>query len=69
MGHTEDNLITIGRDYKYGGFDFGVRGDIQDLTVEEMNQLRAMIVVAIGTAEDIWRRANEKRSQAGQKAI
>lgn len=44
---------------KKGEWDFGIRATIQDLSYEEMQQLRAMIVTAIGTAEDMWRRRPE----------
>lgn len=59
------DLITIGFD-KYGDADFGVRGDLASLTLEEMQKLRAMIPVAIGIAEDMWRREQESKNQAGQ---
>ena len=58
------NLITIGFDSD-GEANFSVNGSILELSFEEMNELRTMIVVAIGTAEGMWRRGNEKRHQAG----
>jgi len=51
-------LITIGFN-KNGEADFGVRGDLIDLSLEKFNELRIMIPVAIGIAEDMWRRNRE----------
>ena len=53
MNNMERPLITIGFDNN-GEADFGVRGDIQDLTLEKMNQLRQIIPVAIKVAENMW---------------
>ncbi len=58
----ERPLITIGFD-KNGEADFGVRGDIQDLTLEEMNQLRQIIPVAIKVAENMWHDEFVKRPE------
>ncbi len=38
-----------------GEFDFEVPAKILDLTQEEYDELRAMLVVAIGTMEEMWR--------------
>jgi hypothetical protein len=54
------SIIEVGFD-KDHQFDFGISGDILDLSVEQMNKLRAMIVCAIGTAEDMFRREIERR--------
>lgn len=56
----KDAIITIGFD-KNGQADFGIRGDIVDLSLEDMNELRRMIPVAIGVAEDMFRRAYAER--------
>lgn len=58
-------IISIGFD-KNGDADFRVAGDIGDLTLERMKELRAMIPVAIGTAEDVFRRAKALENPAGQ---
>ena len=50
----ERELITIGFN-KDGEADFGIRGDVIDLSLEQMQELRAMIPVAIWCAENIWR--------------
>lgn len=52
-----DALLQVG--WNKGEIDFGVRGDIISLTLDEMNKFRAMTVVAIGTMEDMWRRHQE----------
>jgi hypothetical protein len=62
---VKTSLIEIGFD-KDMQFDFGVSGAICDLSVERMNGLRAMIVCAIGTAEDMFRREIERRNPAAQ---
>lgn len=49
--------------------DFGVRGDLAVLSLEEMNQFRQMLVVAIGTAEDMWRREQQRKNPAGSVAV
>ena len=38
-----------------GEFDFEVSSKILDLSQEEYDELRAMLVVAIGTMEEMWR--------------
>lgn len=35
--------------------DFGVNASIKDLSLEQMNELRIMTIVAIGQAESMWR--------------
>ena len=61
---TEQNIITVG--YHKGEMDFGVNCSIYSLTLEQMNELRIMTVVAIGQAEAMWHREREKTQQAGQ---
>ena len=46
--------------------DFQVRADIASLTLAEMNEFRAMLIVAIGTMEDMWRREQERKHPAAQ---
>lgn len=58
-------IISIGFD-KNGDADFRVAGDIGDLTLERMKELRAMIPVAIGVAEDMFRRAKILENPASQ---
>lgn len=60
------NLFYIERDRKYGGFDFGASCAIAEFTYAEMQEFRAMLVVAIGTAEDMFRREAERRNPAMQ---
>ena len=53
-------MISIHKD-KYGDWDFSVSGEIAELTLEDMNELRTMTMVAIGTAEEMFRMGNMKR--------
>ena len=59
------DIITIGFD-KNGKADFGVRAGIQGLSHQQMKDLREMIVVAVGIAEDMWRRAQEEEQPPAQ---
>ncbi len=56
-----ENIISVGK--KKGEWDFSVRATIAELSFEEMNQLRAMIIVSIGTMEGMWRRNSEQTEQ------
>ncbi len=56
----ETPITTIGFD-KNGCADFGVNGSIQSLTYEGMQHLRAIIPVAIGIAENMWRDEQSKK--------
>lgn len=49
-----NDIITVGFD-KNGEADFGVCCSVQALTLKQMNELRSMITVAIGTMEQMWR--------------
>ena len=64
---VKDDILTIGFD-KNGEAEFGVRCTVEDLTYEQMKELRAMIPVAIGTMEQLWRdeqmRKPENQAQA-----
>jgi hypothetical protein len=55
MMSVKEDFLTVGLD-KNGQMDFGVRCSVAGLSYERMTQLRAMIVVAVGTMEDMWRR-------------
>lgn len=55
-----ENILSVGMNK--GEWDFSVRATIQDLNHLEMDKFRAMLMVAIGTAEDMWRRSAEKDS-------
>ena len=52
-------IFSVGFD-KNGEAEFGVCADICNLDYDQMKELRAMIPVAIGVAEDMWRRHQEK---------
>lgn len=61
------DIITIGFD-KDGEADFRISGEVTSLSLAQMNDLRKMIVVAIGTAEDMFRRDREKTLQTAKLA-
>jgi hypothetical protein len=54
---SETILMEIKLD-KYGKADFGIYGTFGALTLEQLNDVRAMIPVAIFVAEDSWRNAH-----------
>ena len=56
-----DSLVQIG--YYKGEMDFGVKGTVAELTIEEMNELRIMTMVAVAQAENMWRTAQEKKEE------
>lgn len=57
-----DALFQVG--WRGATIDFAVRCDICALNLEEFNEFRKMIVVGIGTMEDMWRREQESRNPA-----
>lgn len=58
-------IISIGYD-KDGDEDFSISAEILSLTREQMDRLRAMSMVAIGVAEDMWRRGMTKANPADE---
>jgi hypothetical protein len=54
-------MITIHRD-KFGKWEFGVSSAIMHLSVDDMNELRAMTMCAIGSAEEMFRMGIMKRA-------
>jgi hypothetical protein len=44
-----------------GEVDFSISSEVCGLSYEEMNELRSMIVVGLGTFEDMWRREQEAK--------
>jgi len=60
-------VISIG--FKGVEADFAITGSIYDLDKEQMDELRAMIVVAVGSMEDMWRRFHQHRESGGLKMI
>jgi hypothetical protein len=48
------DLLSVFID-KYGEADFGVRYTVCDLSFEQMQKVRAIIPVAIGVMEQMWR--------------
>jgi len=57
-------LIKIGFSSN-GDATFNVTSEIADLSLEQMNELRAMAVVALGTAEQVFRAASHDRHPVG----
>lgn len=61
-----DDLISVGK--KKGEWDFSIRSTVRELSFEEMERFRAMIIVAIGTMEYMWRDENQRGQKAAQNA-
>lgn len=64
---VKESILTIGFD-KNGQAEFGASCSVCSLTFEKMKEIRAMIPVAIGVMEDMWRReqANKPENRAAQ---
>ncbi len=54
-------MFSVGY-YKNDELDFRIRGDIVNLELDQMEKFRAMIVVGIGTLEDMWRREQSRKN-------
>ena len=52
----EINLLSVG--FHKGEPDYRASMLVQDMTFDQMQELRAMIPVAIAALEDIWSRRN-----------
>ena len=61
----KDPLLAVG--YYKGEMDFEISGTVQTLSIEELYELRNMIIVAIWQAEDSWRR--KRPDEAGSCQI
>ena len=57
-----NDILIIGFD-KNGEADFGVRCTVKTLTFDQMKELRAMIPVAIGIMEQMWRDEQMKKPE------
>ena len=65
---NEQNILTVG--YHKGEMDFGINCSIDELSYEEMRAFREMVCVAIGQAEQMWRRKMSGREPcAGQITV
>lgn len=51
---SDINYLTVG--YHKGEMDFGINCSIEDLTYEQMRDFRGMVCVAVGQAEQMWRK-------------
>ncbi len=63
---TNDSNVLFYVERKNGEFDFGVMSSIQDLSHKDMKDLREMIIVAIGTMEENWRREQSFKNPAAE---
>lgn len=61
-----NDIFTVG--FEKGEADFGVSSEVTSLNFKQMNDLRAMITVAIGTMEEMWRREQEKKHPASSNS-
>ena len=59
----EEAIFAVGR--HKGEWDFAIRATIESLSQVDMDELRRILVVAIGAAEDMWRRAQGELQPAG----
>lgn len=59
-------LLEVSRDKSYGGFDFAVSGEVRDLTLEQMNELKAMVVTALAVLHNTWISAREEKESPSQ---
>ena len=64
----EKSLITIHRDSKYGGFDFGIRGTVSELTQDEITDFRATCMVAFRVADNMWMQKQEENNPPAQES-
>ena len=61
--------ISIGFDEDTGEADFEIGGIVCNLSQTSMDELRCMIVVAIGSMEDIWRSEHQKKHSASKRSL
>ncbi len=66
MNKDEQQFLSVG--YYKGEMDFGVNGEVANLSYEQMKELRQMTVVAIGQMEAMWSRATQDKNPARQSA-
>lgn len=57
--------VSIGFCSGYGDGDYAISGKVADLSVDQMQELRAIAVCALYQMEDMWRRA--QKPELGQK--
>lgn len=60
-----DEYLSVGFCRSYGDADYAVKCSVADLTYEQMQQLRAIIPVAIFAMERMWSAEQEKKFPAG----
>ena len=60
-----ENILSVG--FKKGEADFGIRATITELSSKQIDEFRSMCMVAIGTAEDMYRRSREESTSKSIK--
>lgn len=63
----QKNYITIHRDSKYGGWDFGVSALCEDIGEKEIQDFRATCMVAFRVADNMWMRKSEQKEQTNEQ--
>ena len=65
--HGMPIYLEIHKGHRSGHLNFGVMtGLIEDFTLEEMQEFRQMLCVAIGISEEAFQRGAEKRNPTAQ---
>jgi hypothetical protein len=59
---VQKEILAVGFD-KNGEADFGVSMACVNLSFDQMKELRAMIPVAIGQLEELWKNAQMKKPE------
>lgn len=62
-----NTLIEVGFCSGYGDGDYRVSMAVQDLSRKEMKELKAAIINAAVTMQDIWQRKERPEDQAAQQ--
>lgn len=65
MGILDNTYFEVG--IKKGEWDFGVSGQVSNLSYEEMRRAREMIVVGIGQFESMWRISRAAPSESTRR--
>lgn len=63
INRDEMTFLRVG--YHGGEMDFGVNCEVENLTYEQIKELREMIIVAIGRMEIMWGEAQRKKQEIG----
>jgi len=63
-----DAYLSIGFCKSYGDADYSVRASVADLTPGQMQELRAILSVAVGAMERMWNEETKRRISPAQQA-